>query len=135
MRISNRKTCNDCERYGASRRSTVRATVSYHDATANPTPHAIATFDRSNSAGIGWCCGRTEGHDIRVLEMKLAITPDHQLIWLHDVFGNSVALVDFVESATELEVVSDVLVHRTARFRGRFCPRPAESSIQSCTIR
>ena len=41
------------------------------------------------------------------------ITPAFELTWNRDVFGNSIALVDFKERAAELRIVSDVLVSRS----------------------
>jgi transglutaminase-like putative cysteine protease len=60
-----------------------------------------------------------EGHDVRVERMTLEIRPAHHLVWTRDVFGNSVAVVDFLEPAAELEINSDVLLRHTAAF-----PRP-----------
>jgi transglutaminase-like putative cysteine protease len=57
-----------------------------------------------------------EGHDQRVVSMKLELSPAHHLIWSRDLFGNSVALVEFHEAADRLEIVSEVVVHRTAPF-------------------
>jgi transglutaminase-like putative cysteine protease len=51
-------------------------------------------------------------HDMRVLDTRLAIRPAAKSVrWMHDVFGNSVALVDFADAAaTELVFESDILV-------------------------
>lgn len=57
-----------------------------------------------------------EGHDLRVESMRLAIEPAHRLTWSRDVFGNSIAIVDFIEATTKLEIVSEVVVFRTAPF-------------------
>jgi transglutaminase-like putative cysteine protease len=54
-----------------------------------------------------------EGHDLKVESMRLDITPRFELTWNRDVFGNSIALVDFKERASELRIVSDVLVTRS----------------------
>ena len=62
-----------------------------------------------------------EGHDLRVLSMSLQITPTHQLTWTRDVYGNSVALIDFEEPAAFLEFYSDVVVEQWPSF-----PRPLE---------
>ena len=53
-----------------------------------------------------------EGHDLRVEEMSLSITPASSLVWTRDIFGNSVANVHFSESASELVIESDVVVRR-----------------------
>lgn len=57
-----------------------------------------------------------EGHDVRVLNMSLDITPANRLLWTRDVFGNSVAIVDFLEPADKLEFRSQVTVSRTRPF-------------------
>jgi transglutaminase-like putative cysteine protease len=53
-----------------------------------------------------------EGHDLRVLSMIVRIAPAHHLTWTRDVYGNSVAVVDFEEQAAELEIATDVVVER-----------------------
>jgi transglutaminase-like putative cysteine protease len=52
-----------------------------------------------------------DGHDLRVLESKLDIVPEPmRLRWIHDVFGNSVAIATFDERASELTFISEVTV-------------------------
>ena len=36
-----------------------------------------------------------DSHDLRLVDAELALSPPGTLRWMHDVFGNSVALVDF----------------------------------------
>ena len=60
-----------------------------------------------------------EGHDLRVERMNLSITPAHTLSWIRDVFGNSIALVDWLEPSDELTIVNDVIVARLAPFPER----------------
>lgn len=57
-----------------------------------------------------------EGHDLHVVRMALDIVPRHRLLWSRDVFGNSIALVDFTEDSDRLEFRSEVIVHRTVPF-------------------
>ncbi len=57
-----------------------------------------------------------EGHDLRVESMQLDIEPAHRLDWSRDVFGNSVAIVDFIEATTKLAILSEVVVFRTTPF-------------------
>jgi transglutaminase-like putative cysteine protease len=57
-----------------------------------------------------------EGHDVRVVEMTLDIRPAHRLAWSRDVFGNSVAIVDFTEPSDRLEIFSRVVVERTSPY-------------------
>ncbi|MFN0129538.1 MAG: transglutaminase N-terminal domain-containing protein [Verrucomicrobiales bacterium] len=53
-----------------------------------------------------------EGHDLQVERMSLAISPAHTLEWCRDVFGNSVATVDFLAEAPELRIVSELAIRR-----------------------
>jgi len=57
-----------------------------------------------------------EGHDLRVESMQLTISPAHRLVWSRDVFGNSIAIVDFLEASDSLQIVSDVTILRTSPF-------------------
>lgn len=55
-----------------------------------------------------------EGHDQRLLQARLAISPEpRQLRWLHDVFGNSVAVARFEGRARELRFDSVVELDHT----------------------
>jgi transglutaminase-like putative cysteine protease len=52
-----------------------------------------------------------DGHDLRVRDSKLTIVPEPmRLRWIHDVFGNSVAIATFDERARKLTFVSEVTV-------------------------
>lgn len=50
-----------------------------------------------------------ESHDLRVIDSKLAITPQpERLRWLHDPFDNSVAIATFAGRASELRFESNL---------------------------
>ncbi|HXN67722.1 MAG TPA: transglutaminase family protein, partial [Bradyrhizobium sp.] len=52
-----------------------------------------------------------DGHDLRVIEGSLHITPvPMSLRWIHDVFGNSVAIATFDERAETLSFISTATV-------------------------
>jgi transglutaminase-like putative cysteine protease len=52
-----------------------------------------------------------DGHDLRVLSGNLEIVPEPMsLRWIHDVFGNSVAIATFDERAETLSIVSTATV-------------------------
>ncbi len=53
-----------------------------------------------------------EGYDLHLERMKLHIFPEHHLVWMRDVFGNSVALVNFLKPADELIIESDLVLTR-----------------------
>jgi transglutaminase-like putative cysteine protease len=47
-----------------------------------------------------------DSHDLRLLETSLILRPAAVIRWIHDVFGNSVAIARFNEPANELHVES-----------------------------
>jgi len=47
-----------------------------------------------------------DSHDIRLLSTGLTLSPPAQVRWLHDVFGNSIALANFESRAPELRLES-----------------------------
>jgi transglutaminase-like putative cysteine protease len=50
-----------------------------------------------------------DSHDLRLLNTRLMISPEPAALrWLHDVFGNSVAIASFQAAATELQIVSEI---------------------------
>ncbi len=58
-----------------------------------------------------------EGHDVRVVEMRLTIDPVAEVEWSRDLFGNSVATAHFPDPAEQLRIRSDVLFwNRLLRF-------------------
>lgn len=65
-----------------------------------------------------------EGHDQRVERMSLRIEPAHTLLWVRDVFGNSIALVDPLGSADVLSIATDVTVERLDPFPSRTFHEP-----------
>jgi transglutaminase-like putative cysteine protease len=66
-----------------------------------------------------------EGHDLRVERMQLDLAPAHHVQWIRDVFGNSIALVDWLEPAESLKIVNDVVVERVAPFPERALHEPS----------
>lgn len=59
-----------------------------------------------------------DSHDLRLLETRLTLRPAASVRWLHDVFGNSVAIARFREKGRELFVES--------MFRAKHYPLPEE---------
>ena len=62
-----------------------------------------------------------DSHDLRLLETALVIRPAGKVRWIHDVFGNSVAIARFDKPAAELYVES--------KFRAEHYPL-AESGVE-----
>ena len=56
------------------------------------------------------------GHDLHILAHDLAISPEPmRLRWIHDVFGNSVAIATFDERADTLTFISTATVEAHRR--------------------
>lgn len=53
-----------------------------------------------------------EGHDVQIRSSRLITHPVCQIRWVHDVFGNSVALADFSEPSSELKIESGLTVEQ-----------------------
>ena len=53
-----------------------------------------------------------DSHDLRLLDATLLIEPRANLRWLHDVFGNSVAVAEFGENADHLLIQSSIVIDR-----------------------
>lgn len=51
--------------------------------------------------------------------MRLELSPAFRLTWVRDVFGNSVALVDWLEPSDILTVINDLVIDRYAPFPAR----------------
>jgi len=51
-----------------------------------------------------------DSHDMRLLSTGLSISPPAQVRWLHDVFGNSIAIASFTDMAAELRLESTFTV-------------------------
>jgi transglutaminase-like putative cysteine protease len=51
-------------------------------------------------------CRPRDSHDLRLLGTSLQISPQANIRWLHDVFGNSIAIASFSEPAAELTFLS-----------------------------
>ena len=52
-----------------------------------------------------------EGHDIHIEQSLLEVSPAHSIRWIRDVYGNSIAVVDFLERASKLVVYSEVVLN------------------------
>jgi transglutaminase-like putative cysteine protease len=69
-----------------------------------------------------------DSHDLRLVAAELTLSPHGNVRWLHDVFGNSVALVDFEEPAAELTIASTLTIERYALARLDFPIAPEAES-------
>ena len=53
-----------------------------------------------------------DGHDMRLLESSLVVTPAADVRWAFDTFGNSVALLTFSDASDELVIGSELVLRR-----------------------
>jgi transglutaminase-like putative cysteine protease len=49
-----------------------------------------------------------DSHDLRLLHTALTIEPPAQVRWIHDPFGNSIAIASFADETQRLELVSTI---------------------------
>jgi transglutaminase-like putative cysteine protease len=61
-----------------------------------------------------------DSHDLHLVDAELTLSPPGALHWIHDVFGNSVAQVDFAQAAPELVIVSTLHIERYGLARPTF---------------
>jgi transglutaminase-like putative cysteine protease len=61
-----------------------------------------------------------DSHDMRLVDAELTLAPPGETRWMYDVFGNSVALVDFAQPASELQIVSVLQLERYGLARPTF---------------
>jgi transglutaminase-like putative cysteine protease len=65
-----------------------------------------------------------DSHDMRLLETGLEISPVATVRWLHDVFGNSIAIASFTEPAAELRFVSTIRLEHFPAVLPEFAVEP-----------
>ena len=53
-----------------------------------------------------------EGHDLHIESSVLEITPAHIIRWMRDVNGNSIAKVDFTQTASQISFYSEVILQQ-----------------------
>jgi len=53
-----------------------------------------------------------DSHDLRLMSAELTLSPPGDVRWLHDVFSNSVSLVDFQAAASMLVISSTLKIER-----------------------
>lgn len=49
-----------------------------------------------------------EGHDLRITNSRLMVSPNHNIKWYRDVYGNTPGRLTFMESAARLSILSEV---------------------------
>jgi len=75
--------------------------------------HTTYSYDRPVEFGAHRLMMRPrDGHDLRLLESNLTISPPADIRWEFDTFGNSVAVLSFPHAAQRLAVRSDLTVRR-----------------------
>jgi transglutaminase-like putative cysteine protease len=68
-----------------------------------------------------------DSHDLRLIKTNLTFSPLAAVRWMHDVFGNSVAIASFSEPAAELRIESTLVLETYAAERPPFQITPDAS--------
>ena len=58
-----------------------------------------------------------DSHDLRLIQTNLNLSPSASIRWIHDVFGNSIAIASFARPATELRIESNLALETFASER------------------
>jgi transglutaminase-like putative cysteine protease len=75
--------------------------------------HTTYSYDRPVAFGAHRLMMRPrDGHDMRLLDSSLTVSPPADVRWEFDAFGNSVAVLSFHHPAQSLTVRSDLTVRR-----------------------
>lgn len=69
-----------------------------------------------------------DGHDLRLLATRLAVSPSGTSKWVYDVLGNSVTIVSFAEPASELRFTSKLMIER-------YASRPPRGEVEPSAAR
>jgi transglutaminase-like putative cysteine protease len=70
-----------------------------------------------------------DSHDMRLISTALDIAPAATVRWLHDVFGNSIAIATFESMATELRLESEIVVENFAPWKTEFPIEPYARNV------
>ena len=66
-----------------------------------------------------------DSHDLRLIQTNLTFSPPATVRWVHDVFGNSIAMASFAEAASELRIESTLKLETYSVERPVFRIAPA----------
>jgi transglutaminase-like putative cysteine protease len=61
-----------------------------------------------------------DSHDLRLIQTNLNFFPSASVRWIHDVFGNSIAIASFAQATTELRIESNLRLETFALKRPTF---------------
>ncbi len=70
-----------------------------------------------------------DSHDMRLISTALDIAPAATVRWLHDVFGNSIAIATFESMAAELRLESEIVVENFAPWKTEFPIEPYAGNV------
>jgi len=86
--------------------------------------HHVTTYTYRRPVGFGEhriLFRPRDSHDQRLLQSRLTISPEpSDLFWVHDVFGNSVAVANFASEADLLRFETDIVLDHTPQSRLHF---------------
>src|SRR5216684_5007872 len=69
-----------------------------------------------------------DSHDLRLIQTKLSFSPPASVRWMHDVFGNSIAIASFADASAELRIESNLQLETYVIERPAFRITPEAAS-------
>lgn len=70
-----------------------------------------------------------DSHDLRLLDAHITVSPPAEIRWLHDVFGNSVAIAQFEDPSDNLLLESTIVLDRYPLDRSEFPIEPFAETL------
>jgi transglutaminase-like putative cysteine protease len=70
-----------------------------------------------------------DSHDLRLIKASLITKPEASLRWIHDVFGNSVAVAEFSDMSDHLSIESSIVIDRYPALPGSFRIEPFAQTL------
>lgn len=61
-----------------------------------------------------------DSHDQRLMSSAISISPNAEIHWIHDVFGNCITIAEIAGAATELRFETDIVLDHTPQMGPRF---------------
>ncbi|MEO6015456.1 MAG: transglutaminase N-terminal domain-containing protein, partial [Devosia sp.] len=86
--------------------------------------HHVTTYTYKRPVGFGEhriLFRPRDSHDQRLLQSHLAVSPEPaDLFWVHDMFGNSVAVANFDDESNTLRFETEILLDHTPQSQLHF---------------
>jgi len=61
-----------------------------------------------------------DSHEQRLLSSAITVSPEAEIHWIHDVFGNCITIAEFSDAATELRFETDIVLDHSSQMVPHF---------------